>query len=134
MNLKILSRQKEYAHARGSFSLLLLLLLSLLILWCMNKYVFSFNFIMLISYVVDIFFIRMCLWCFYCQDIFFLFKKSACYHIKNKIKKIWFSSSLDADLSFSQIKKLICIFIRCRSKFFSNKKKKMICIFIRCRF
>ena len=136
MNPKIFSQEKEYVHARGSFPLLLLLL-SLLIWWYMNKCLFSFDFQMLISCVVDIFSIGICFWCFYCQDLF-LFKKFACYHIFSQSKN-WFASSLDADLNFfqsknlfassldadmnfSQSKKLVGIFIRCRSKFLCSIK------------
>ena len=43
------------------------------------------------------------------------------------------ASSLDADLNFLKLKKkkMICVFIRCRSKIF---KHKLICIFLRYKF
>ena len=137
MNPKIFSQEKEYVHATRSFSLLLLLLLSLLILWCMNKYVFSFDFAMLIWYVVDIFFIRLCLWCFYCQDLFFILK--ICLLLYLFLIKNWFASSLDANLNFSKSKTVF--FFLNKEKFVTSldtnlnffKSKKLIYIFFRYR-
>ena len=109
-------RKKEYVHARGSFSLLLLLFL--LILWCKNKYVFSLilqcSSHMLIfsllehvydTFIVEIYFFisKICL-----LSYLFLIKKLICIFIRCRSRffsiKNWFASSLDADLNFSQIK------------------------------
>ena len=98
-----------------------------------------------LSHMLLIFSLLECVYDVFIVKIYFLFQKSACYHIFSQIKN-WFASSLDVDLNFSQIKnrfassldaemnfsqskKLICIFIRCRFEFFSNQK--LICIFLR---
>ena len=62
------------------------------------------------SHMLLIFSLLECVYDVFIVKIYFLFQKYTCYHI------------------FSQIEKLICIFIRCRSEF-----KKKNCIFIRCK-